>query len=127
MNNRSDASRLPPPGAQAVALFIEERIKGTETVKDFATRAGVHNTMISQWKSGNVKTPDVDKLIQIADALRVDRAVLLQKAGILKEQSPDPQPLPKVTPEDALMFDERFNQQQKEAIIAVIRGMSKPE
>lgn len=85
------------------------------TGRDLARKVGVHDSIISRWRSG-AGTPGIDSCARLADALQVDPLRLAVTAGLMDRRMAGVEALP-MPP--AIALRERVREQ-----IAAIKGLT---
>jgi transcriptional regulator with XRE-family HTH domain len=114
---------------QALGAFIRSKRKlANMSLRQLAERTKLSNPYLSQIERG-LHQPSVRVIRLISDALNVSTETLLAQAGLLHRDSPghpeqDPAP-PDV--EAAIRSERRLTDEQKSALIAVVRSMLPPE
>jgi transcriptional regulator with XRE-family HTH domain len=111
---------------QALGAFIRRRRQQANlSLRQLADRTKLSNPYLSQIERG-LHQPSVRVIRLISDALNVSAETLLAQAGLLhhKEQAADEgTPAPAVSVEDAIQAESRLTEEQKSALIAVLRSM----
>jgi transcriptional regulator with XRE-family HTH domain len=118
---------------EALGAFIRQQRKlANLSVRQLAERASLSNPYLSQVERG-LHQPSVRVLKAISDALNLSAETLLAEAGWIDamaasnryETRADPAPEAPAPPatEDAILADQRLNDEQKAALIAVYRSM----
>jgi transcriptional regulator with XRE-family HTH domain len=115
---------------EALGAFIRERRKRANlSLRQLAELTSLSNPYLSQVERG-LHQPSVRVLKAISDALNLSAETLLAEAGLIDamagagryETRVGPEPTPPST-EDAIRADQRLNDEQKAALIAVYRSM----
>jgi transcriptional regulator with XRE-family HTH domain len=110
---------------QALGAFIHSKRKlANMSLRQLAERTKLSNPYLSQIERG-LHQPSVRVIRLISDALNVSTETLLAQAGLLHRDSPghdEPRP---ATPdvEGAIRSEQRLTDDQKSALIAVLRSM----
>jgi transcriptional regulator with XRE-family HTH domain len=110
---------------QARGAFIRSKRKlANMSLRQLAERTKLSNPYLSQIERG-LHQPSVRVIRLISDALNVSAETLLAQAGLLHRDSPgragtDPAP-PDI--EAAIRSERRLTEDQKSALIAVVRSM----
>jgi transcriptional regulator with XRE-family HTH domain len=110
---------------QALGAFIRSKRKlANMSLRQLAERTKLSNPYLSQIERG-LHQPSVRVIRLISDALNVSTETLLAQAGLLHRDSPgraeqDPAP-PDI--ETAIRSERRLTDDQKSALIAVVRSM----
>jgi transcriptional regulator with XRE-family HTH domain len=111
---------------EALGAFIRrQRQMANLSLRQLADRTKLSNPYLSQIERG-LHQPSVRVIRLISDALNVSAETLLAHAGLLHhkdagtEGSADPQP---VSVEAAIQAESRLSEDQKNALIAVLRSM----
>ena len=100
-----------------VGEFIrQQRETAQKSIRDLAKSAGVSNPYLSQIERG-IRRPSADILQQIARALEISAETLYVRAGILDGTPPVASSVP-----EAIMNDERLNNEQKASLLSVYRS-----
>jgi len=100
-----------------IGTFIrQQREIAQQSIRDLAKRAGVSNPYLSQIERG-LRRPSAEILQQIARALEISAETLYERAGML-----DPKESSGNTVVDAIAVDERLNDEQKQAMLAIYRS-----
>src|SRR5580704_1880426 len=111
---------------QALGAFIRsKRQLANLSLRQLAERTKLSNPYLSQIERG-LHQPSVRVIRLISDALNVSTETLLAQAGLLhhKEASPaDGAQAPTVNVQDAIQAESRLTDEQKRALIAVLRSM----
>ena len=111
---------------QALGAFIRRRRQQANlSLRQLAERTKLSNPYLSQIERG-LHQPSVRVIRLISDALNVSTETLLAQAGLLhhKETAPDESaPAHTVGVEDAIRAESRLTEEQKSALIAVLRSM----
>ena len=109
---------------EALGAFIRSQRKlANLSLRQLADLTSLSNPYLSQVERG-LHQPSVRALKSIADALNVSAETLLAEAGLLDAMTPakpDDGPLPQT--EAAIRADQRLNEAQRTALIAVYRSM----
>jgi len=98
------------------SFIRQQREIAQQSIRDLAKRAGVSNPYLSQIERG-LRKPSADILQQIARALEISAETLYERAGML-----DPKESQSNTVVDAIVTDERLNDEQKQAMLAIYRS-----
>ena len=115
---------------EAIGAFIRERRKRANlSLRQLAELTSLSNPYLSQVERG-LHQPSVRVLKAISDALNLSAETLLAEAGLIdamasggrRETRAAPGSAPPST-EDAIRADQRLNDEQKAALIAVYRSM----
>jgi transcriptional regulator with XRE-family HTH domain len=110
---------------QALGAFIRSKRKlANMSLRQLAERTKLSNPYLSQIERG-LHQPSVRVIRLISDALNVSTETLLAQAGLLHRDSPDragPEPAPPGI-EGAIRSERRLTEEQKSALIAVVRSM----
>jgi transcriptional regulator with XRE-family HTH domain len=110
---------------QALGAFIRDKRKlANMSLRQLAERTKLSNPYLSQIERG-LHQPSVRVIRLISDALNVSTETLLAQAGLLHRDSPDragPEPPPPDI-EAAIRSERRLTEDQKSALIAVVRSM----
>ena len=102
-----------------VGEFIrQQRETAQKSIRDLAKSAGVSNPYLSQIERG-IRRPSADILQQIARALEISAETLYVRAGILDGAPPVASSVP-----EAIMNDERLNNEQKASLLSVYRSFT---
>jgi len=110
---------------QALGAFIRSKRKlANMSLRQLAERTKLSNPYLSQIERG-LHQPSVRVIRLISDALNVSAETLLAQAGLLHRDlsshaGPDPTP-PDI--EAAIRSEQRLTDEQKSALIAVVRSM----
>jgi transcriptional regulator with XRE-family HTH domain len=110
---------------QALGAFIRNKRKlANMSLRQLAERTKLSNPYLSQIERG-LHQPSVRVIRLISDALNVSTETLLAQAGLLHRESPgraeaDQAP---VDIETAIRSERRLTDDQKSALIAVVRSM----
>jgi transcriptional regulator with XRE-family HTH domain len=110
---------------QALGAFIRRRRQQANlSLRQLAERTKLSNPYLSQIERG-LHQPSVRVIRLISDALNVSTETLLAQAGLLhhKEPAPDESAPRTVSVEDAIQAESRLTEEQKRALIAVLRSM----
>jgi transcriptional regulator with XRE-family HTH domain len=114
---------------QALGAFIRSKRKlANMSLRQLAERTKLSNPYLSQIERG-LHQPSVRVIRLISDALNVSTETLLAQAGLLHRDSPgqtEPDPAPPDI-EAAIRSEQRLTDEQKSALIAVVRSMLPPE
>jgi transcriptional regulator with XRE-family HTH domain len=115
---------------QALGAFIRrQRQMANLSLRQLADLTKLSNPYLSQIERG-LHQPSVRVIRLISDALNVSTETLLAQAGLLhhKESSAEVgTPGRAVSVEDAIQAESRLTDEQKRALIAVLRSMLPPE
>ncbi len=65
--------------SRLAALLREERVKRQLSLNEVATRSGLSHTMVSRVEKCE-RTPTIDTLLRITEAIEVDLTALISKA-----------------------------------------------
>jgi transcriptional regulator with XRE-family HTH domain len=115
---------------EALGAFIrQQRKRANLSLRQLAELTSLSNPYLSQVERG-LHQPSVRVLKAISDALNLSAETLLAEAGLIDvmagtgrhETRAGPEPAPPST-EDAIRADQRLNDEQKAALIAVYRSM----
>jgi transcriptional regulator with XRE-family HTH domain len=90
------------------------------SLRQLAELSDVSNAYLSQLERGLYR-PSAQVLKSLANALELSAEELYRRAGLLDEDG-NSAPLPSV--EQAIRLDENLSPEQKEALIAVYRGLT---
>jgi transcriptional regulator with XRE-family HTH domain len=111
---------------QTLGAFIRrQRQQANLSLRQLADRTKLSNPYLSQIERG-LHQPSVRVIRLISDALNVSAETLLAQAGLLhhKETANGEASLPRtVSVEDAIQAETRLTDEQKNALIAVLRSM----
>ena len=113
---------------EALGAFIrEQRQRANLSLRQLAEMTSLSNPYLSQIERG-LHQPSVRVLKAISDALNLSAETLLAQAGLvdaIAARAPGAEEDSVKTPptEDAIRADERLNDDQKAALIAVYRSM----
>jgi transcriptional regulator with XRE-family HTH domain len=113
---------------EALGAFIrEQRKKANLSLRQLAEMTTLSNPYLSQVERG-LHQPSVRVLRAISDALNLSAESLLTQAGLIDAIASTAtgngaEPKAAVPAEDAIRADERLNDDQKAALIAVYRTM----
>jgi transcriptional regulator with XRE-family HTH domain len=118
---------------EALGAFIrQQRMRANLSLRQLAELTSLSNPYLSQVERG-LHQPSVRVLKAISDALNLSAETLLAEAGWIDamagsnryETRADPAPAAPapVSTEDAIRADQRLNDEQKAALIAVYRSM----
>jgi transcriptional regulator with XRE-family HTH domain len=111
---------------QAMGAFIRrQRQQANLSLRQLADRTKLSNPYLSQIERG-LHQPSVRVIRLISDALNVSTETLLAQAGLLHHKeasSADGTQAPTVSVEDAIQAESRLTDEQKHALIAVLRSM----
>jgi transcriptional regulator with XRE-family HTH domain len=110
---------------QALGAFIRSKRKlANLSLRQLAERTKLSNPYLSQIERG-LHQPSVRVIRLISDALNVSTETLLAQAGLLHRDSPGRDELHPATPdiEGAIRSEQRLTDEQKSALIAVLRSM----
>jgi transcriptional regulator with XRE-family HTH domain len=100
-----------------LGTFIrQQREIAQQSIRDLAKRAGVSNPYLSQIERG-LRKPSAEILQQIARALEISAETLYERAGML-----DPKESHDNAVIDAIATDDRLNDEQKQAMLAIYRS-----
>jgi transcriptional regulator with XRE-family HTH domain len=115
---------------QALGAFIRrQRQMANLSLRQLADLTKLSNPYLSQIERG-LHQPSVRVIRLISDALNVSTETLLAQAGLLHHKdssAEDGTPGPAVSVEDAIQAESRLTDEQKRALIAVLRSMLPPE
>jgi transcriptional regulator with XRE-family HTH domain len=110
---------------QALGAFIRDKRKlANMSLRQLAERTKLSNPYLSQIERG-LHQPSVRVIRLISDALNVSTETLLAQAGLLRRDShghAEPHPGPPDI-EGAIWSEQRLTDDQKNALIAVLRSM----
>jgi transcriptional regulator with XRE-family HTH domain len=110
---------------QALGAFIRSKRKlANMSLRQLAERTKLSNPYLSQIERG-LHQPSVRVIRLISDALNVSTETLLAQAGLLHRDSTghaEPNPAPPDI-EAAIQSERRLTDEQKSALIAVVRSM----
>ncbi len=115
---------------EALGAFIrQQRKRANLSLRQLAELTSLSNPYLSQVERG-LHQPSVRVLKAISDALNLSAETLLAEAGLIDamagagrpETRAGPEPAPPSTV-DAIRADQRLNDEQKAALIAVYRSM----
>jgi transcriptional regulator with XRE-family HTH domain len=110
---------------QALGAFIRSKRKlANLSLRQLAERTKLSNPYLSQIERG-LHQPSVRVIRLISDALNVSTETLLAQAGLLHRDSPgraEPDQAP-ADIETAIRSERRLTDDQKSALIAVVRSM----
>lgn len=115
---------------EALGAFIrQQRKRANLSLRQLAELTSLSNPYLSQVERG-LHQPSVRVLKAISDALNLSAETLLAEAGLIDaiagsgrhETRAGPAPAAPAT-EDAIQADQRLNDEQKAALIAVYRSM----
>jgi transcriptional regulator with XRE-family HTH domain len=114
---------------EALGAFIrQQRKRANLSLRQLAELSSLSNPYLSQVERG-LHQPSVRVLKAISDALNLSAETLLAEAGLIdavagsgRRESPADPGSPAST-EDAIRADQRLNDEQKAALIAVYRSM----
>ena len=115
---------------EALGAFIrEQRMQANISLRQLARLTRLSNAYLSQIERG-LHEPSVRVLKAISDALNLSAETLLAEAGLVDAMAGSrrdgkpvgSKPVPLAT-EEAIQGDNRLNQDQKTALIAVYRSM----
>jgi transcriptional regulator with XRE-family HTH domain len=98
------------------SFIRQQREIAQQSIRDLAKRAGVSNPYLSQIERG-LRKPSADILQQIARALEISAETLYERAGML-----DPKESQGNAVIDAIATDQRLNDDQKQAMLAIYRS-----
>jgi transcriptional regulator with XRE-family HTH domain len=90
------------------------------SLRRLAELADVSNAYLSQVERGLYR-PSAHVLKGIADGLQISAEELYSRAGLLDEQARRP------SVEEAIRLDERLTAEQKDALLGVYRGFTRPD
>ena len=112
---------------EALGAFIRtQRKMANLSLRQLAELTSLSNPYLSQVERG-LHQPSVRVLKAISDALNLSAETLLAEAGLIDAmagRSPDRKQEPAaLATEDAIRADQRLNEDQKAALIAVYRSM----
>ncbi len=125
MKKRNDMADPWDSQMQALGAFIRDKRKMANlSLRQLAERTKLSNPYLSQIERG-LHQPSVRVIRLISDALNVSAETLLAQAGLLhKDISADP--AARSAPPDieaAIRAEQRLTEDQKAALIAVVRSM----
>jgi transcriptional regulator with XRE-family HTH domain len=115
---------------EALGAFIrQQRLRANLSLRQLAELTSLSNPYLSQVERG-LHEPSVRVLKAISEALNLSAETLLAEAGLIdaiagtspRGAQPGPEPAAPST-EDAIRADQRLNEDQKAALIAVYRSM----
>jgi len=110
---------------QALGAFIRDKRKlANLSLRQLAERTKLSNPYLSQIERG-LHQPSVRVIRLISDALNVSTETLLAQAGLLHKE-PHADPKAEDGPQDieaAILGEQRLSDDQKSALIAVLRSM----
>jgi transcriptional regulator with XRE-family HTH domain len=110
---------------QALGAFIRDKRKMANlSLRQLAERTKLSNPYLSQIERG-LHQPSVRVIRLISDALNVSAETLLAQAGLL-HKDPSVEALGQAAPADiesAIKAEQRLSDEQKTALIAVVRSM----
>src|SRR5215475_3481018 len=111
---------------EALGAFIRDKRKlANLSLRQLAERTKLSNPYLSQIERG-LHQPSVRVIRLISDALNVSAETLLAQAGLLHHKGPAPDDSGQartVSVEDAIRAERRLTDEQKSALIAVLRSM----
>jgi len=111
---------------QALGAFIRrQRQLANLSLRQLDDRTKLSNPYLSQIERG-LHQPSVRVIRLISDALNVSAETLLAQAGLLHHKgtvSHDGSPPPAMSVEEAIQAESRLTEEQKSALIAVLRSM----
>ena len=110
---------------EAIGAFIRSKRKlANLSLRQLAERTKLSNPYLSQIERG-LHQPSVRVIRLISDALNVSTETLLTQAGLLNRetQSTTPAEVPPPDIEAAIRAERRLSDDQKSALIAVLRSM----
>ena len=110
---------------QALGDFIRSKRKlANLSLRQLAERTKLSNPYLSQIERG-LHQPSVRVIKLISDALNVSTETLLAQAGLLHREaaSSDPAEAPPPDIEAAIRAEHRLTEEQRSALIAVLRSM----
>jgi transcriptional regulator with XRE-family HTH domain len=110
---------------QALGAFIRDKRKMANlSLRQLAERTKLSNPYLSQIERG-LHQPSVRVIRLISDALNVSAETLLAQAGLLHKETGGDGAVHGAPPdiEAAIMAEQRLNDDQKTALIAVFRSM----
>ena len=111
---------------QAMGAFIRrQRQQANLSLRQLADRTKLSNPYLSQIERG-LHQPSVRVIRLISDALNVSTETLLAQAGLLHHKEPSSAAgaqASTVSVEDAIQAESRLTDEQKRALIAVLRSM----
>jgi transcriptional regulator with XRE-family HTH domain len=109
---------------EALGGFIRrQRKQANLSLRQLADRTKLSNPYLSQIERG-LHQPSVRVIRLISDALNVSAETLLAQAGLLHHRDGGSEAAPhKVSVEAAIHAEDRLSDEQKRALIAVLRSM----
>jgi transcriptional regulator with XRE-family HTH domain len=110
---------------QALGAFIrDKRTRANMSLRQLAERTKLSNPYLSQIERG-LHQPSVRVIRLISDALNVPAQTLLAQAGLLhRDPATDDSPVSGPSEiESAIRSEQRLTEDQKSALIAVLRSM----
>jgi transcriptional regulator with XRE-family HTH domain len=113
---------------EALGAFIhDQRKRANLSLRQLAEMTSLSNPYLSQIERG-LHQPSVRVLKAISDALNLSAETLLAQAGLVdaiaaRAPGAEEDPAKTLPTEDAIRADERLNDDQKAALIAVYRSM----
>jgi len=110
---------------EALGAFIKSKRKlANLSLRQLAERTKLSNPYLSQVERG-LHQPSVRVIRLISDALNVPAQTLLAQAGLLHHRDGGAEPATgsAVSVEDAIQAESRLTDEQKSALIAVLRSM----
>jgi transcriptional regulator with XRE-family HTH domain len=114
---------------EALGAFIrQQRKRANLSLRQLAELTSLSNPYLSQVERG-LHQPSVRVLKAISDALNLSAETLLAEAGLIDAMAGSSRhesradPGPPASTEDAIRADQRLNDEQKAALIAVYRSM----
>jgi len=110
---------------EALGAFIRDKRKlANLSLRQLAERTKLSNPYLSQIERG-LHQPSVRVIRLISDALNVSTETLLAQAGVLHREASHDSEKQAVTPdiEAAIRAEQRLTDDQKNALIAVLRSM----
>jgi transcriptional regulator with XRE-family HTH domain len=114
---------------EALGAFIHQQRKlANLSLRQLAELTSLSNPYLSQVERG-LHQPSVRVLKAISDALNLSAETLLAEAGLIDAMAGSSRhgaradPGPPASTEDAIRADQRLNDEQKAALIAVYRSM----
>jgi transcriptional regulator with XRE-family HTH domain len=114
---------------EALGAFIrEQRKRAGLSLRQLAELTSLSNPYLSQIERG-LHQPSVRVLKAISDALNLSAETLLAEAGLIDAitgNRPEARQAEDTATEDAIRADQRLNEDQKAALIAVYRSMLAP-
>jgi transcriptional regulator with XRE-family HTH domain len=118
------------PRREALGAFIrQQRQRANLSLRQLAELTSLSNPYLSQVERG-LHQPSVRVLKAVSEALNLSAETLLAEAGLIdaiagtRPDSRQPAPRPTAQPtETAIRADQRLNDEQKAALIAVYRSM----